>query len=163
MPLNLILSENKRDVAILSKEANKVLALTSQMKQLTDEELYAKTDEFRNRYKEGESLDKMLPEAFAVCREAVYRTLGLSLFKTQIMAGIALYRGNVAEQKTGEGKTLTVTMPTYLESIAGKGVHVVTVNEYLAMRDSGQTREIFSKINTTVGTNYRSLGLSDLR
>lgn len=163
MPLNLILSENKRDVAILSKEANKVLALTSQMKQLTDEELYAKTDEFRNRYKEGESLDKMLPEAFAVCREAVYRTLGLSLFKTQIMAGIALYRGNVAEQKTGEGKTLTVTMPTYLESIAGKGVHVVTVNEYLAMRDSGQTREIFSKINTTVGTNYRSLSADEKR
>lgn len=163
MPLNLILSENKRDVAILSKEANKVLALTPQMKQLTDEELYAKTDEFRNRYKEGESLDKMLPEAFAVCREAVYRTLGLSLFKTQIMAGIALYRGNVAEQKTGEGKTLTVTMPTYLESIAGKGVHVVTVNEYLAMRDSGQTREIFSKINTTVGTNYRSLSADEKR
>ena len=163
MLLNLILSENKRDVAILSKEANKVLALTSQMKQLTDEELYAKTDEFRNRYKEGESLDKMLPEAFAVCREAVYRTLGLSLFKTQIMAGIALYRGNVAEQKTGEGKTLTVTMPTYLESIAGKGVHVVTVNEYLAMRDSGQTREIFSKINTTVGTNYRSLSADEKR
>ena len=106
------------------------------IQKLSDEELKAKTNEFKERYNKGESLDSMLVEAFAVCREAAKRVLGLYPFHCQIIGGLVLNDGNVAEMRTGEGKTLTATMPVYLNALSGKGVHVVTVNEYLAQRDS---------------------------
>ena len=99
-------------------------------------ELRAKTDEFRTRYQNGETLDQLLPEAFATCREAAWRVLGMRHYRVQVIGGIVLHQGRIAEMKTGEGKTLVATLPAYLNAIAGKGVHIVTVNDYLAKRDS---------------------------
>ena len=110
--------------------------LEDSIKSLSDSELTAKTDEFRNRVKDGETLDDILPEAFAVVREAGKRVLGMRHFDVQLIGGIVLHQGRIAEMKTGEGKTLVATLPCYLNAIEGKGVHVVTVNDYLAKRDS---------------------------
>ena len=116
--------------------ADKVLALEDTMAALTDDELKAKTGEFRKRLEAGETLDDILPEAFAVCREADWRVLGMKPFPVQVIGGIALHRCCIAEMQTGEGKTLVATLPVYLNALTGKGVHVVTVNDYLARRDS---------------------------
>ena len=116
--------------------ADKVLALDSQMQALSDEQLKAKTAEFKQRLANGETLDDLLPEAFAVCREADWRVLGLKPYPVQIIGGIVLHRACIAEMQTGEGKTLVATMPVYLNALTGEGVHVVTVNDYLARRDS---------------------------
>lgn len=116
--------------------AEHVESLSPDVEGLTDEQLKAKTTEFRERYAAGETLDELLPEAFSVAREASWRVIDQKHFHVQIMGGAALHFGNVAEMKTGEGKTLTCVLPAYLNAIAGDGVHVVTVNDYLAKRDS---------------------------
>lgn len=127
---------NKKEVKKLEKIALQVEAYDEAMQQLTDDELRAKTKEFQDRCQnKGESLDSLLPEAFAVCREAAFRVLGMKHFHVQIIGGIALHQGRIAEMKTGEGKTLVATLPAYLNALEGKGVHVVTVNDYLAKRD----------------------------
>ena len=114
----------------------KVLSLEEEYKALSDEELKAKTGESRERLSTGETLDDILPEAFAACREAADRVLGMRHFPVQILGGIVLHQGRIAEMKTGEGKTLVATLPAYLNALSGKGVHIVTVNDYLAKRDS---------------------------
>lgn len=151
------LSEEGRDLHRLEKKALKVMALEDAMKALSDDQLCQKTQEFKDRYNNGETLDSMLIEAFAVAREAGRRTLGLFAYKEQIMGGIVMFEGNVAELKTGEGKTLVATMPTYLEALAGKGVHVITVNEYLSERDAKQMGEVYRFLGMTTGINYREL------
>lgn len=123
------------------------------MAALTDEQLQAKTPEFRQRYQKGESLDDMLPEAFAVAREGAKRVLGLYPFHVQVMGGVVLHEGNIAEMKTGEGKTLTATMPVYLNALSGKGVHVITVNEYLSKRDATEMGQLYNWLGCSVGIN----------
>ncbi len=137
--------------------ADKVVALDEEYKALSDYELRAKTDEFKDRLKNGETLDDILPEAFATVREAAFRVIGEKPFYVQILGGIALHYGNIAEMKTGEGKTLVSTMPAYLNALTGEGVHIITVNEYLATRDSNWMGEIHKFLGLTVGTNLRAL------
>ncbi|RAS87622.1 preprotein translocase subunit SecA [Priestia endophytica] len=146
-----------RQVSKLEKVANQVEQLADEMAALSDEQLRAKTAEFRTRYSKGETLDDLLVEAFAVVREAAKRVLGLYPYKVQIMGAISLHEGNISEMKTGEGKTLTATMPVYLNSLSGKGVHVVTVNEYLASRDAEEMGELYQFLDLTVGLNINSL------
>ena len=147
------IESDRRELRRINKIANKVESYAKQMSELTDEQLQAKTDEFRERYKKGESLDHMLPEAFAVSREGAKRVLGLYPFHVQIMGGIVLHEGNIAEMKTGEGKTLTATMPVYLNAISGKGVHVITVNEYLSKRDATEMGQLYNWLGCSVGIN----------
>ena len=135
------------------KLADEVIALEPHMQQLTDEQLQNKTLEFKERIEKGESLDDLLVEAFAVVREASTRVLGMTPFKVQIIGGIALHGGNIAEMRTGEGKTLTSTMPAYLNALSGKGVHIITVNEYLASRDAREMGELYRWLGLTVGLN----------
>ncbi|MDT6980087.1 preprotein translocase subunit SecA [Levilactobacillus zymae] len=144
---------DRRTLRRLSKLADKVGAYADEYSKLSDEDLKAKTPEFKKRYQAGETLDDLLPEAFAACREGARRVLGLYPFHVQIMGGIVLHEGNIAEMKTGEGKTLTATMPVYLNAIAGKGVHVVTVNEYLSARDATEMGELYNWMGLTVGLN----------
>lgn len=144
---------DKREIKRLSKIVDKVDAYADEFSKLDDEKLQAKTKEFKQRYKDGESLDDLLPEAFAVVREGAKRVLGLYPYRVQIMGGIVLHEGNIPEMKTGEGKTLTATMPVYLNALAGKGVHVVTVNEYLAHRDATEMGELYHWLGLTVGLN----------
>ena len=127
---------SQRELKRIRPIADRVIALDEDMQKLTDAELKAKTGEFKERIKSGETLDDLLPEAFAVMREASWRVLGMKHFYVQIIGGIILHQGRIAEMKTGEGKTLVATMPAYLNALAGKGVHIVTVNDYLARRDS---------------------------
>ena len=129
-------SDNSRNVKKLKKIADKVIALEEEFKNKTNEELKAKTEELKERVKNGESLNSVLPEAFANVREAAARVLNMRHFYVQILGGIALHQGRIAEMGTGEGKTLVSTLPAYLNALTGKGVHVVTVNEYLAERDA---------------------------
>ena len=131
--------------------ADKVLALEPEMQQLTDEQLQAKTGEFKDRLAKGETLDDLLPEAFAVCREADWRVIGMKPYPVQIIGGIVLHRACIAEMQTGEGKTLVATMPTYLNALTGEGVHVVTVNDYLARRDSEWMGKVYRFLGLTVG------------
>ncbi|MFC6201357.1 preprotein translocase subunit SecA [Lactiplantibacillus nangangensis] len=144
---------DKRVIRRLDKIANKVEAYADEYAKLSDADLQAKTPEFRERYKEGESLDDLLPEAFATAREGAKRVLGLYPFHVQILGGIVLHEGDIAEMKTGEGKTLTATMPVYLNAISGKGVHVVTVNEYLSARDATEMGELYHWLGMSVGIN----------
>ena len=125
------IESDRRELRRINKLANKVEKHADEMSKLTDEELQAKTPEFKKRLENGENLDQLLPEAFAVAREGAKRVLGLYPFHVQIMGGIVLHEGNIAEMKTGEGKTLTATMPVYLNALSGKGVHVITVTDYL--------------------------------
>ena len=131
--------------------ADKVLALEPEMQQLTDEQLQAKTGEFKDRLAKGETLDDLLPEAFAVCREADWRVIGMKPYPVQIIGGIVLHRACIAEMQTGEGKTLVATMPVYLNALTGNGVHVVTVNDYLARRDSEWMGKVYRFLGLTVG------------
>ena len=142
---------NSKEVKKLEKIADKVMALEPQMEDLTDEELRAKTGEFKERLKAGETLDDLLPEAFAVCREGAWRSVGLKHFKVQVIGGIALHQGRISEMKTGEGKTLVATLAAYLNALEGKGVHVVTVNDYLAKRDAEWMGKIYTFLGLTVG------------
>ncbi|MGM9944642.1 MAG: preprotein translocase subunit SecA [Lysinibacillus sp.] len=155
--LNKMFDFNKKELKRLEKIADQVEALASQMASLSDEALQAKTPEFKQRYENGESLDKLLPEAFAVAREAAKRVLGLYPYRVQIMGAASLHDGNISEMKTGEGKTLTSTMAVYLNALTSKGVHVVTVNEYLATRDATEMGELYKWLGLTVGLNLNSL------
>ncbi len=147
------IESDRRELRRINRIANRVESYAKPMSQLTDEELQAKTPEFRERIKNGEDLDKLLPEAFAVAREGAKRVLGLYPFHVQIMGGIVLHEGNIAEMKTGEGKTLTATMPVYLNALTGKGVHVITVNEYLSHRDAEEMGKLYKWLGCTVGVN----------
>ena len=148
-----IIENDRGEIKRLEKMADKVFSYEAQMAALTDDELKAKTVEFKQRYQDGESLDDLLYEAFAVVREAAKRVLGLFPYKVQVMGGIVLHHGDVPEMRTGEGKTLTATMPVYLNALSGKGVHVVTVNEYLTERDATEMGELYSWLGLSVGIN----------
>ena len=137
--------------------ADQVMALESTMKELTDEQLQQKTDEFRKRIADGVTLDELLPEAFAVVREASTRILGMTPYRVQVIGGICLHGGNISEMRTGEGKTLTSTMPAYLNALSGNGVHIITVNEYLASRDAAEMGELFNWLGLTVGLNLAQI------
>ena len=151
--LKTIIENDKGELRRLEKMADKVLKYEDEMAALTDEQLQAKTEEFKQRYQNGETLDQLLYEAFAVVREGAKRVLGLFPYKVQVMGGIVLHHGDVPEMRTGEGKTLTATMPVYLNALAGKGVHVVTVNEYLTERDATEMGELYSWLGLSVGIN----------
>lgn len=152
-PLRRWVESDSRELKRLGQQADQIDALKDEMENLTDEELQAKTPELKERLKNGETLDDILVEAFAVAREGAKRVLGLFPFRVQLMGGIVLHGGNIAEMKTGEGKTLTATLPVYLNALAGKGVHVITVNEYLAERDSTEMGELYNWLGLTVGLN----------
>ena len=151
--LKSIIENDKGEIRRLEKMADKVLKYEDEMAALTDEQLKAKTEEFKQRYQNGETLDQLLYEAFAVVREGAKRVLGLFPYKVQVMGGIVLHHGDVPEMRTGEGKTLTATMPVYLNALSGKGVHVVTVNEYLSERDATEMGELYSWLGLSVGIN----------
>ncbi|KYD23479.1 preprotein translocase subunit SecA [Geobacillus sp. NFOSA3] len=155
--LKKVFDPNKRQLSRLEKIADQVDALGPEMAKLSDEQLRQKTEEFKARYQQGESLDDLLVEAFAVVREGAKRVLGLYPYKVQIMGGIVLHEGNIAEMKTGEGKTLTATMPVYLNALTGKGVHVVTVNEYLATRDATEMGKLYEFLGLTIGLNLSGM------
>ena len=140
---------------------DKVLALEPEMQKLTDEQLQAKTTEFKARLEKGETLDDLLPEAFAVCREADWRVLGMKPYPVQIIGGIVLHRACIAEMQTGEGKTLVATMPVYLNALTGRGVHVVTVNDYLARRDSEWMGKVYRFLGLTVGLVVHGVEAND--
>ena len=143
---------NEKEVKKVSKIADKVMAYDEEMQALTDEQLREKTAEFQKRVQEGgETLDDILPEAFAVCREGAWRSLGMKHFYVQIIGGIVLHQGRISEMKTGEGKTLVATLPAYLNALEGKGVHVVTVNDYLAKRDMEWMGKLYTFLGLTVG------------
>jgi len=148
---------NEKEVKRLTKKVEEINSLESQFAALTDEQLRAKTDEFKTRIANGEDLDSILPEAFANCREASKRVLKMRHFDVQLMGGIVLHEGRIAEMKTGEGKTLVATLPTYLNALLGNGVHVVTVNGYLAQRDSEIMGQLYNFLGLTVGCNVHGL------
>ena len=161
--LKKIVESDKRTIKHLEKIAIKVEGYAEAMEKLSDEELKAKTPEFKARLEKGETLDDLLVEAFAVCREAARRVLGLFPYRVQIMGGIVLHQGDVPEMRTGEGKTLTLTMPVYLNALEGKGVHVVTVNEYLSSRDANEMGELYNWLGMTVGLNTSSKSAEEKR
>ena len=151
--LRSLIENDKGELRKLEKMADKVFSYADEMEALTDEQLQAKTAEFKERYNNGESLDDLLYEAYAVVREGARRGLGLYPYKVQVMGGIVLHNGDVPEMRTGEGKTLTATMPVYLNALSGQGVHVVTVNEYLSTRDATEMGELYSWLGLSVGIN----------
>ena len=144
-------TRSEREVKKLMPLVTRIESMEDEMKALTDEQLREKTDEFRKRYQGGEDLDNLLPEAFAVCREAADRVLGMRPYRVQLIGGIVLHQGRIAEMKTGEGKTLVAILPAYLNALTGKGVHIVTVNDYLAKRDSEWMGKVYRFLGLTVG------------
>ena len=150
-------SQNERDIKSIKPIVEQINALEPQIKQLKDEELKAKTAEFRERLEKGETLDDILPEAFACVREASVRTIGLRHFDVQLIGGVILHQGKIAEMKTGEGKTLVATLSAYLNALPSKGVHVVTVNDYLAKRDKEWMGVIYEKLGLTVGNVFHDM------
>ena len=140
-----------KEVKRLFPLRDKVLALEEEYSRLTDEQLQAKTPEFRARLEAGETIDDLLPEAFAACREASQRVLNMKHFPVQVVGGIVLHQGRIAEMKTGEGKTLVATLPAYLNALSGGGVHIVTVNDYLARRDSEWMGKVYRFLGLSVG------------
>ena len=147
----------------LESIAVQVNALEDDFVALSDAELREKTDEYKQRFAEGESLDALLPEAYATVREAARRTLGQRHYDVQVMGGASLHLGNISEMKTGEGKTLVSTLPAYLNALTGEGVHVVTVNDYLAERDSGWMGRIYKGLGLSVGVIVHDLDDSERR
>ena len=154
-------SRNERLLKQYGANVRKINALEPQMQALSDEALKAKTDEFKGRIAKGESLDKLLPEAFAVCREASVRVFGMRHFDVQLIGGMVLHGGKIAEMRTGEGKTLTATAAVYLNALEGKGVHVVTVNDYLARRDAAQMGKLYNWLGLSVGVVYPGMPHSE--
>ena len=150
-------TKNDRELKRIQDQVVRINEWESKVQALTDAELKGKTPEFKKRFSEGESLDEILPEAFAVVREASQRTLGMRHFDSQMVGGIVLHEGKIAEMKTGEGKTLAATLPVYLNAMTGKGVHVVTVNDYLAKRDCEWMGAIYKFLDLTVGTIYHDI------
>ncbi|WP_314064335.1 preprotein translocase subunit SecA [uncultured Vagococcus sp.] len=161
--LKKIIESDKKELRRLEKIADQVDSYAKQMEALSDEQIKAKTEEFKVRYQKGETLDQLLPEAFATVREASKRVLGLYPYKVQLMGGTVLHDGNIPEMKTGEGKTLTATMPVYLNAMTGEGVHVVTVNEYLATRDASEMGELYNFLGLSVGLNLNSKSSEEKR
>lgn len=168
--LSKIVDGNKREIKRLGKQADKVLALEEEMSILTDEEIRNKTREFQERVqaeedvrKQDKILDEILPEAFALVREGAKRVFNMIPYRVQVMGGIAIHNGDIAEMRTGEGKTLTATMPTYLNALAGRGVHVITVNEYLSSVQSEEMAELYNFLGLSVGLNLNSLSTAEKR
>lgn len=161
--LRKLYDTDKRELKKFEKLANKVESYADEYEKLTDDELKAKTPEFRKRLENGETLDDLLPEAFATAREGARRVLGLYPYHVQIIGGISLHFGNISEMMTGEGKTLTATMPVYLNALTGKGVHVVTVNEYLSSRDESEMGQLYKWLGLTVGLNLNSMSPDEKR
>ncbi len=155
--LKKIFNHEYKQLEKFKKIAEQVMALDEEMSKLSDEELKGKTKEFRDRLEKGETLEDIKVEAFATAREAAFRVIGEKPYFVQILGGLAIHYGNIAEMKTGEGKTLTATMPAYLNALSGKGVHIITVNEYLAGRDADWMGNIYRFLGLTVGVNYREL------
>ena len=160
---SLIGNNSAKEVKKMRKIVDHINELEPNYVKLSDANLVAKTDEFKRRLQKGETLDDILPEAFAVCREASKRVLGMRHFDVQMLGGICLHRGNIAEMRTGEGKTLTATMPVYLNALSGDGVHVVTVNEYLASRDAREMGELYNFLGLTVGLNLTGMSSEEKR
>ncbi|PSD45130.1 preprotein translocase subunit SecA [Stenotrophomonas maltophilia] len=156
-------SRNERQLRQLNRIVAKINALEPEIEKLSDEQLQAKTPEFKQRIANGEALDKVLPEAFAVCREAGRRVLGMRHYDVQLIGGMVLHLGKIAEMRTGEGKTLVATLPVYLNALEGKGVHVVTVNDYLARRDAAQMGKLYNWLGLSVGVVYPGMPHSDKR
>ena len=154
---------SKRELKHIYPILDRVTALEAEMAELTDEQLREKTAEFKERYSSGESLDSMLPEAFAVCREAAWRVLGMKHYPVQIIGGIILHQGRISEMKTGEGKTLVATLPAYLNAITGEGVHIVTVNDYLARRDSEWMGKVYRFLGLSVGLVVHNMNNAERR
>ena len=144
-------TRSDREVKKIMPTVNKILSMEEEYRNLSEEELKAKTAWFKSRLEAGETLDDILPEAFAAVREAADRVLGLRAFPVQIIGGIVLHQGRIAEMKTGEGKTLVAILPCYLNALSGRGVHVVTVNDYLATRDSEWMGKVYRYMGLTVG------------
>ena len=156
-------SYSEREVKKLVKIADKIEELDEDMQKLSDDELKAKTDEFKNRLKNGETLDDILPEAFAVCREAAWRVLGMKHYRVQLIGGMVLHQGRIAEMKTGEGKTLVATLPLYLNALTGEGVHLITVNDYLAKRDVEWMGQLYNFLGLTTGCIVHGLNSNERR
>ena len=152
---------SERELKKIEPLVNKVMSLESEMEKLSDNELKDKTEEFKNRIKNGETTDDLLPEAFAVVREAAWRVLGMKHFRVQVIGGIILHQGRIAEMKTGEGKTLVATLPAYLNALEGKGTHVVTVNDYLASRDRDWMAKVYEFLGLTVGCIIHDMDQDD--
>ena len=144
-------TRSQREIKKLQPTVDKILSLEEEYKALSEEALKGKTQEFKDRLSAGETLDDILPEAFAAIREAADRVLGMRPYPVQLMGGIILHQGRIAEMKTGEGKTLVAILPCYLNALTGRGVHVVTVNEYLAKRDSQWMGKVYRYMGLTVG------------
>ena len=161
--LKKVIENDKKEINRLRKIAEQVDSYSDAYSKLADDDLKAKTEEFKKRYQNGESLDDLLPEAFAVCREGAKRTLGLFPYLEQVMGAVVLHNGDVSEMRTGEGKTLTATMPVYLNALSGEGVHVVTVNEYLSTRDASEMGELYNWLGLTVGLNINSKSSDEKR
>lgn len=161
--LKKIFDHEYKELEKFKKIADEVMALDEEMTKLSDDDLKNKTEEFRNRLRNGETLEDIKVEAFAVAREAAYRVIHEKPYYVQILGGLAIHYGNIAEMKTGEGKTLTETMPAYLNALTGLGVHIITVNEYLAGRDAEWMGEIYRFLGLTVGVNYHDLGNKEKR
>lgn len=161
--LKNLFDNDKKELRRYGKIADQIESMESEIAALTDGALKARTEEFKTRFNNGETLDDLLPEAFATIREAAKRVLGLFPFRVQLMGGIALHEGNISEMKTGEGKTLTATMPVYLNAISGEGVHVVTVNDYLATRDAEEMGELYRWMGLTVGLNLNGKNPNEKR
>ena len=149
--MGLFKTYSEKEVKRVQPLVKKINDLEPEIQKLSDKELRDKTDEFKERLKKGETLDDLLPEAFAVVREAAKRVLGMRHFDVQLIGGIILHQGRIAEMKTGEGKTLVATLPVYLNALTGEGVHVITVNDYLAKRDSEWMGKVYKFLGLTVG------------
>ena len=161
--LSNLFSEEKREISALEKIADQVLSHESEMAALSDDQLKEKTEEYKKRLADGETVDDLLPEAFATAREAAYRVINEKPYRVQVMGAVAMHKGDIAEMKTGEGKTLTATMAVYLNALTGQGVHVITVNEYLAGRDAAWMGEIYRFLGLSVGVNKRELKAKEKR
>ena len=156
-------THSEREVKRVIPIVNKIESMEPEMEKLSDEELRGKTDEFKKRLAEGETLDDILPEAYAVVREASKRTIGLRHFRVQLIGGVILHQGRITEMRTGEGKTLVSTLPAYLNALEGKGVHIVTVNDYLAKRDAEWMGQIHEFLGLKVGVILNSMGNDERR
>ena len=161
--LRNIWDTNQRELNRLAPLVQRINELEAEFLPYTDDQLRAKTGEFRRRLQDGATLDELLPEAFAVVREAAKRTLGQRHFDVQLMGGVVLHEGKIAEMKTGEGKTLVATLPVYLNALTGKGVHVVTVNDYLAKRDSEWMGQIYRFLGLSVGVILHDMNAAERR
>ena len=150
-----------RELKKIYPVVDKVIALETEMESKSDAELRAMTDKFKERLASGETTDDILPEAFAVCREASWRVLGMKHFPVQIVGGIVLHQGRIAEMKTGEGKTLVATLPAYLNALTGNGVHIVTVNDYLAKRDRDEMGKVHEFLGLTVGVVLNGMNAAE--